>query len=391
MTGGTTRAGRRARRARRRPAVPVLLVAGFLGTGKTTLLNHLLRNTVGARIGVVVNDFGAINIDALLVAGQADGAVSLGNGCMCCSTDADGLGEALGRLAAPAADLDAVIIEASGIAEPRTLIRLVTAVADPAIRYGGLIYLVDASSFDEIRGTHPEIDRHVGLADLVVVNKTDLLDADGLAAIEATVAELNPTAPAVLTRESRIPPELLFETAQRQIVDDDGPRQLSLDELLAVEGGDGAHDEHDDHGHSGYAPGGHAHDHLHDRYDSVSVTYPRPLDPRRLAGFLERPPEGTYRIKGVVAFGTDAHRDVYAVHAVGGFVRTELVDEAAMPSDSDGDSDAGGASVWGSVVVLGAGIDTEQVRAALHGLEAQPDLGDEYGILGITRHLPGNS
>lgn len=68
-------------------SIPVVIVAGFLGSGKTTLLNHLLRDNRGTRIGVVVNDFGAINIDAMLVAGQVDAMVSLGNGCVCCAVD----------------------------------------------------------------------------------------------------------------------------------------------------------------------------------------------------------------------------------------------------------------------------------------------------------------
>lgn len=78
--------------------IPVVLVAGFLGAGKTTLLNHLLANREGARVGVVVNDFGSVNVDALAVAGQVDTMVSLGNGCLCCAVDASGLDAMLGRL-----------------------------------------------------------------------------------------------------------------------------------------------------------------------------------------------------------------------------------------------------------------------------------------------------
>ena len=81
-------------------SLPVLAVAGFLGAGKTTLLNHLLRNGRGARIGVLVNDFGSVNIDAMLVAGQVDAMASLSNGCICCVVDGEEVGEMLGKLAA---------------------------------------------------------------------------------------------------------------------------------------------------------------------------------------------------------------------------------------------------------------------------------------------------
>lgn len=80
-----------------RGAVPVVVLAGFLGAGKTTLLNHVLRHAGGRRIGVMVNDFGSINIDALLVSGQSGGTMNLANGCMCCTTDASALAENLGR------------------------------------------------------------------------------------------------------------------------------------------------------------------------------------------------------------------------------------------------------------------------------------------------------
>src|ERR1700744_2615596 len=99
---------------RRERAVPVVLGAGHLGVGKSSLVNHLLRHADGTRIGVVVNDFGALGIDAMLVAGQADAVTSLANGCLCCNTDADGLSALLADLTTPATGLDLVVVEASG-------------------------------------------------------------------------------------------------------------------------------------------------------------------------------------------------------------------------------------------------------------------------------------
>ncbi|WP_030560058.1 GTP-binding protein, partial [Streptomyces exfoliatus] len=105
--------------------------------GKTTLLNHLLRNRAGNRIGVVVNDFGAIEIDAMTVAGQVGSTVSLGNGCLCCAVDASELDDYLATLTRPAARLDVIVIEASGLAEPRELVRMLLASDNPRVRYGG--------------------------------------------------------------------------------------------------------------------------------------------------------------------------------------------------------------------------------------------------------------
>ena len=123
--------------------IPVIVVAGFLGAGKTTLLNHLLRARHGRRVGVVVNDFGSVGIDAMTVAAQVDAMVSLGNGCLCCAVDTASFDEMLGRLAAPRHRLDAVVVEASGLAEPRELVRQVLSTSAPGVTYGGLVLVVD--------------------------------------------------------------------------------------------------------------------------------------------------------------------------------------------------------------------------------------------------------
>ena len=117
--------------------IPVIVVAGFLGSGKTTLLNHLLRNNDGVRIGVIVNDFGSVNIDSMMVAGQVDSMVSLSNGCLCCAVDVSDMDEMLNKLAHRQSGIDVIVIEASGLAEPRNMIRLVLGSENPSVVYGG--------------------------------------------------------------------------------------------------------------------------------------------------------------------------------------------------------------------------------------------------------------
>ncbi|MGC4960391.1 CobW family GTP-binding protein [Gordonia sp. DT101] len=352
-----------------RESVPVVLVAGYLGSGKTTLLNHLLRRASGTRIGVLVNDFGSINIDAMLIAGQADGTVSLSNGCVCCSVDADGVESALTALLRPAAGIDVIVIEASGIAEPRALIRMITGLADARLRYGGLAYVVDAAALTDLRRRHPEVDRHIEIADLVVINKADLVDDPELAVVRDTVGAVNDTAPTVVTADAVVDPELLFDVAGRRDAPTASGGQLTLDALLAE-----ADDEDlggGDHGHDGDDHSGHAH--LHDGYQSVEFISEAPLDPRRLAAFLERPPAGCYRIKGVTAFDVPGHRQKFVVHAVGGFVRVHRLPWSGEPRIS-------------RLVVIGAGLDPSEVRG---GLQATVGGGspDEHGILSITRYL----
>lgn len=146
----------------------MLALAGYLGAGKTTLLNHLLRNSRGVRIGALVNDFGAVNIDAMLVAGQVDAMAGLTNGCICCAVDADEAGEMLGKLAAVKPRLDLIVVEASGLAEPAALARTIAMADDTRYHYAGLVLVVDA-----VESTRAELGNNVQVADLVVVNKAD--------------------------------------------------------------------------------------------------------------------------------------------------------------------------------------------------------------------------
>ncbi|MFI7177567.1 MULTISPECIES: CobW family GTP-binding protein [Streptomyces] len=291
-----------------RQPIPVVVLAGFLGSGKTTVLNHLLASRGGTRIGVVVNDFGSIEIDAMAVAGQVgDSMVSLGGGCLCCAVDGSELDAYLEKLSAPVHRIDVIVIEASGLAEPQEMIRMLMASENPAIRYGGMVEVVDAAEFDATRGRHPETDRHLAVADLVVLNKTDRVDAAERARIERELAVLcAPGTPVVGADHGRIDPELLFD--RRPWTETRG--QLSFEDLLAEAGGHGE--------------GGDGHDrcgHAHAAYESTEFTSEQALSPRRFIDFLDRRPAGLYRIKGFVHFGVPGHGECYEVHAVGRFLR----------------------------------------------------------------------
>jgi G3E family GTPase len=351
--------------------IPVVVLAGFLGSGKTTLLNHLLHRSGGSRIGAIVNDFGAIEIDAMAVAGAlGDSTVSLGNGCLCCAVDASELDVYLDRLARPETGIDVIVIEASGLAEPQELVRMVLASENRRVVYGGLVEVVDAAEFDATRARHPEIDRHLALADLVVVNKLDRTpDAERVLGL---VRGLTDRAAVVPATYGRIDPEFLFDCrpSEKRI------GQLSFDDL---------HDElHDDlHGdarddaHSG--PDGDAHGHaghLHSGYDSLSFVSDRPVDPRRLMRFLDSRPEGLYRIKGYVDFGAHDPGNRYAVHAVGRFLR--FYPEPWEP----------GAERLTQLVLIGSGIDTTLLGKELEACRSDaPHTADEHGMWGVLRYV----
>ncbi|MCX5061882.1 MULTISPECIES: GTP-binding protein [unclassified Streptomyces] len=335
--------------------IPVVVLAGFLGSGKTTLLNHLLHRSGGSRIGAIVNDFGAIEIDAMAVAGAlGDSTVSLGNGCLCCAVDTGELDVYLERLARPAAGIDVVVIEASGLAEPQELVRMVLASEHPGIVYGGLVEVVDAAEFDDTRAKHPEVDRHLALADLVVVNKLDrAADGERVLALVRSLADRAAVVPATY---ARVDPEFLFDCRPSQ----ERVGQLSFDDLENRD----AHAEHD---HS---------DHLHAAYDSVSVSSDVPMDPRRLMQFLDSRPEGLYRIKGYVDFGAYDLQNRYAVHAVGPFLR--FYPEPWAPDEKRRTQ----------LVVIGSGIDAPALRKELEECARHaPHAADEHGMWGVLRYV----
>ncbi|QYX82906.1 GTP-binding protein [Streptomyces akebiae] len=351
---------------RHAPQIPVVVLAGFLGSGKTTLLNHLLHRSGGSRIGAVVNDFGAIEIDAMAVAGAlGDSTVSLGNGCLCCAVDVGELDQYLERLADPAAGIDVIVIEASGLAEPQELVRMVLASENPRVVYGGLVEVVDAAEFAQTRQRHPEIDRHLALADLVVVNKLDR--AEDRTGILALVRSLSDRAAVVPATYGRIDPEFLFDCRPSE----ERIGQLSFDDLH----------RHDHDGHPGAEGDDHG-GHLHTGYDSVAFVSDAPIDPRRLMEFLDGRAEGLYRIKGYVDFGPYDPVNRYAVHAVGRFLR--FYPEPWADGDGGGDD-----SRVSQLVLIGAGIDAPALTKALEACRSTKDAPhtDEHGMWGVLRYV----
>ncbi|MFF5038162.1 CobW family GTP-binding protein [Streptomyces nigra] len=336
--------------------IPVVVLAGFLGSGKTTLLNHLLHRSGGTRIGAIVNDFGAIEIDALAVAGAlGDSTVSLGNGCLCCAVDSSELDAYLERLARPDAGIDVIVIEASGLAEPQELVRMLLASEHPGIVYGGLVEVVDAAEFDATRARHPEIDRHLALADLVVVNKLDrAADAER---VLGTVRGLTDHAAVVPATYGRIDPGFLFDCRPGE----ERVGQLSFDDL---------HDRDRDQDRGDHEG------HLHTQYDSLSFASDVPLDPRRVIGFLDGRPDGLYRIKGYVDFGACDTVNRYAVHAVGPFLRF-------YPEPWPGDEVR-----RTQLVLIGSGIDAAALEKDLRACTSDaPHTADEHGMWGVLRYV----
>jgi G3E family GTPase len=283
---------------------PITVLTGFLGAGKTTLLNHLLRQPALARSAVLVNEFGEIGLDHLLVEKLDDNTVLLNAGCLCCSVRGDlvrVLREMLPR--ARRDEISRIVIETTGLADPVPI--LATLMTDPvaaaAYRLDGIVTVVDAVNGMAHLGAHEEAVRQVAVADRLIVSKADLADTSVL---RAELKALNPGAPVAEAAHGVVDPGFilnagLFNPASKS------PDVAGWLNASAFDEGHGHHHHHDPNRHDS-------------RISAFCVTLDQPLDWTGLALWLElliaSRGEHLLRIKGILNLqGQD--RPV-AIHAV---------------------------------------------------------------------------
>jgi G3E family GTPase len=180
-----------------RPALPGLVITGFLGSGKTTLVNRVLGGAGGARLGVVVNDFGEIGIDGALIGEHTDDIVELADGCLCCRNTGD-LEAALRTLTDHADRLDGIVVETSGLADPTGVIELIAnSRVDTPLALVGVVTVVDCAEFDANLRHATTAYRQIVAADLFVLSKTTLAPAKHIDRIPTKLALINSLAPSV--------------------------------------------------------------------------------------------------------------------------------------------------------------------------------------------------
>jgi G3E family GTPase len=314
--------------------LPAIVVGGYLGAGKTTLLNHLLRHAGGRRIAVLVNDFGDLGIDADLIESRDGDVLNLAGGCVCCSVGSDLMGALLALPLRPSPP-DLVLIETSGVALPGSVARSVRLAE--GIEVDGVVVLADAET---IRGRAQ--DPYVGDtvlqqlhdADLLLLNKIDLVASEALAALRAWLDTAAPRARRIETIESRVAPQVVLGLA-----DADAPPAGARGTGLLTGLPDG-----------GAAPVRPA-PAAADLFESASFRLDAPVDARALAARLAEPGLALVRAKGIVV---DLDGAAVVVQAVGCRARV-----APAGTAHDGTP--------GRLVVIGlrGRLDTQAVRTAI--------------------------
>src|SRR5947209_3920836 len=300
--------------------IPVTVLTGYLGAGKTTLLNRILSEPHGKKYAVIVNEFGEIGIDNDLVVGADEEVFEMNNGCICCTVRGD-LVRIIDGLMRRKGKFDAIIVETTGLADPAPVAQ--TFFMDDNVgrkaKLDAVVTVADAKWLRDRLKDAPEAKNQIAFADVILLNKTDLVKADELGEVEARIRGINPYASVHRTERCKIAlPEVL------------GRNAFDLDRILEIEpeflAGDDDH-QHDHEHHGREHDHGHHHHggglkHYHDEeMQSVSLSTGRPLDPDKffpwVQDLVQKEGPNILRCKGVLSFKDDDERFVFqGVHMV---------------------------------------------------------------------------
>lgn len=284
---------------------PVTIITGFLGSGKTTLLNHILTNQEGLKTAVLVNEFGEIGIDNELIVSTDESMVELNNGCICCTINED-LVNAVYKILEREEKIDYLVVETTGLADPLpvALTFLGTELRDMT-RLDSIVTMVDCANFSLDLFNSQAAQSQIQYGDVIVLNKTDLVDEADVDALEVRLRDLKKDARIIRTQKSQVSLPLILSVG---LFESD---KYFAETKSEHHDHDHDHDHHDcDHDHHHHH---HHSDHLeNDGFTSISIQSDKPLNIRKFQYFLDNQlPANVFRAKGILWFDESPKRHIF--------------------------------------------------------------------------------
>jgi G3E family GTPase len=275
--------------------MPVTIITGFLGSGKTTLLNQILQNKQDLKVAILVNEFGDINIDSQLLVSLDEDMVELSNGCICCTIN-DSLIDAVYRVLERAEKVDYLVIETTGIADPLPIIlTFVGTELRDLTRLDSILTVVDSETFTPKHFDSEAALKQITYADVVLMNKTDLVGTARLQELETYIRTVKVGAKILHSQYGKVPLPLILDV-------DLTPRKEYQHES--------EHHEHHHHEHHHHEH--HSHHLENDGFVSISYQSDRPFDVHKFQQFLtERMPSDVFRAKGILWFTDSELRHIF--------------------------------------------------------------------------------
>ncbi len=293
--------------------IPVTVLTGYLGAGKTTLLNRILSEDHGHKFAVIVNEFGEIGIDNDLVVGADEEVFEMNNGCICCTVRGD-LIRIINGLIKRKGKFDAIIVETTGLADPAPVAQtfFVDQEVQDTARLDAVVTVADAKWLAARLKDAPEAKNQIAFADVIILNKIDLVTEAEVREVEARIRAINPYAKLHKTTKAQVPLDAVL-----------GRNAFDLDRILEIEPEFLTVDEHDHHDHDhGHHHHDHGHDHGHglkhyhdEEMQSVSFRIDGDVDPNKFMPWINHivQTEGPniLRSKGILAFKDEPARFVF--------------------------------------------------------------------------------